>query len=93
MTATRRTTWVRNTGTKRRTANTDAACLTTPLYHLPTVDHSIVMYLMGPDGEFIDFYTQLMSASEVAAKAGATIAGLEAAAGRAPKGWWSRVVG
>lgn len=26
------------------------------------------MYLIGPDGEFMDFFTQLMSASEIAAK-------------------------
>jgi protein SCO1/2 len=28
------------------------------------VDHSIVMYLLGPDGVFIDFYTQLADADE-----------------------------
>ena len=32
------------------------------------VDHSIVMYLMGPDGEFIDFFTQFATANEVADK-------------------------
>ena len=51
------------------------------------VDHSIVMYLMGPDGEFIDFYSQLMSAPEIADKMGATIARLEKEAGRGPKAW------
>ncbi len=30
------------------------------------VDHSIVMYLMSPTGEFLDFYTQLMTAGEIA---------------------------
>ena len=93
MTATRRTTWVRNASDEAPHRECRRRMSHHPHHHLPTVDHSIVMYLMGPDGEFIDFYTQLMSASEVAAKAGATIAGLEAAAGRAPKGWWSRVVG
>jgi len=60
--------------------------------HLPplstfAVDHSIVMYLMGPDGQFIDFYTQLMSAPEIADKLAATIARLEKEAGRGPKAW------
>jgi protein SCO1/2 len=32
------------------------------------VDHSIVMYLMGPDGEFVDFFTQFATASEIADK-------------------------
>ena len=45
------------------------------------------MYLMGPDGEFIDFYSQLMSAPEIADKMGATIARLEKEAGRGPKVW------
>lgn len=28
------------------------------------VDHSIVMYLVGPDGKFLDFYTQMTEAEE-----------------------------
>lgn len=32
------------------------------------VDHSIVMYLISPEGEFIDFFTQLMTASEITEK-------------------------
>jgi protein SCO1 len=29
------------------------------------VDHSIVMYLMSPDGEFLDFFTQKMEAADI----------------------------
>jgi protein SCO1/2 len=29
------------------------------------VDHSIVMYLVGPDGDFLDFYTQSAEVSEI----------------------------
>jgi hypothetical protein len=29
------------------------------------VDHSIVFYLMGPDGKFIDFFSQLMTSTEI----------------------------
>jgi len=32
------------------------------------VDHSIVMYLMAPDGTLAEFYTQLMTAGEIAAR-------------------------
>lgn len=32
------------------------------------VDHSIVMYLMSPEGEFLEFFTQLMTATEIADK-------------------------
>jgi len=37
------------------------------------VDHSIALYLMGPTGEFVDLYTQLMTAPEIAAKITDTI--------------------
>lgn len=29
------------------------------------VDHSIVLYLVGPDGEFIDFFTQRLQVGEI----------------------------
>ncbi|KAF1780208.1 Armadillo-type fold [Phytophthora cactorum] len=32
------------------------------------VDHSIVMYLVGPDGEFLDFFTQTARVDDIAAK-------------------------
>ena len=32
------------------------------------IDHSIVMYLVGPHGEFVDFYTQMADADEVVAR-------------------------
>ena len=41
--------------------------------HCVAVDHSIVMYLMGPDGQFIDFYTQLMTAPEMTERIAAVI--------------------
>lgn len=43
------------------------------------VDHSIVAYLMSPEGEFLDFYTQLLTAGEVAERMAATIAKQEKA--------------
>jgi len=30
------------------------------------IDHSIVLYLTGPDGQFLDFFTQSLSAADVA---------------------------
>ena len=30
-----------------------------------SVDHSIILYLMGPDGEFMELYTQSVDASDV----------------------------
>ncbi len=32
------------------------------------VDHSIVLYLVGPDGEFLDFFTQRMQVGEIVDK-------------------------
>lgn len=32
------------------------------------MDHSIVIYLLGPNGKFLDFFTQLMTAPEIIAK-------------------------
>lgn len=29
------------------------------------VDHSIVLYLVSPDGEFLDFFTQRMEAKDI----------------------------
>jgi len=34
------------------------------------VDHSIALYLMGPDGKFMDFYPQLTEPEEAAADIG-----------------------
>eukprot|EP01138_Halocafeteria_seosinensis_P001472 gb/GECG01001508.1/.p1 GENE.gb/GECG01001508.1/~~gb/GECG01001508.1/.p1 ORF type:complete len:287 (+),score=23.41 gb/GECG01001508.1/:1-861(+) len=41
------------------------------------VDHSIVLYLLSPDGEFIDFFPQMMEASEIAEKIAHKIKDLE----------------
>lgn len=35
------------------------------------VDHSIVLYLLSPDGEFLDFFTQKMQISDITKKIGA----------------------
>ena len=32
------------------------------------MDHSVVIYLLGPDGQFIDFFTQLMTPAEIEAR-------------------------
>ena len=32
------------------------------------VDHSIVMYLIGPNGDFLDFFVQSMTAAEIAGR-------------------------
>lgn len=32
------------------------------------VDHSIVMYLIGPDGEFLDFFTQSARVDDIVKK-------------------------
>ena len=32
------------------------------------VDHSIVLYLVNPDGEFVDFFTQRMEDKEIVEK-------------------------
>lgn len=32
------------------------------------VDHSIVMYLVGPDGEFLDFFTQSARVDDIVKK-------------------------
>lgn len=37
------------------------------------VDHSIVMYLMDVDGEFIDFYTQSTSISDIVTRISTSI--------------------
>lgn len=60
------------TGTPEQVA---AACRAFRVYHSVAdqdeededdylVDHSIVMYLIGPDGVFLDFYTQLTEVDE-----------------------------
>jgi len=49
----------------------------TPHPPFSAVDHSVVIYLLGPDGEFIDFFTQLMTAGEIEAKTRKIIASRE----------------
>ena len=44
------------------------------------------MYLMGPEGQFIDFYTQLQTAPEIAERMATTVKKLEQEAGRGG-GW------
>ena len=34
------------------------------------VDHSIVMYLVSPDGEFLDFFTQRMEVRDIVERIG-----------------------
>lgn len=61
------------TGTPNQVAK---ACKAYRVYHSPQktvnededylVDHSIVIYLLAPDGEFLDFFTQLAEADEIA---------------------------
>jgi cytochrome oxidase Cu insertion factor (SCO1/SenC/PrrC family) len=41
---------------------------TSPSLSACAVDHSIVMYLMSPEGEFLEFFTQLMTAPEISDK-------------------------
>lgn len=41
---------------------------TPPPRSLCAVDHSVVIYLLGPDGQFIDFFTQLMTPAEIEAR-------------------------
>ena len=37
------------------------------------VDHSTVLYLVGPNGDFLDFFTSSVSAPEIASRIGAHI--------------------
>lgn len=59
------------TGTPKQIADT---CKAFRVYHIQQeheededylVDHSIVIYLLGPDGEFLDFFTQLIEEDEM----------------------------
>ncbi len=43
----------------------------------PAVDHSIVMYLIGPGGDFLDFYVQQATAGEISARILDTIASMQ----------------
>lgn len=42
---------------------------------------------MGPEGQFIDFYTQLLTAPEIAERMNNTVTKLEKEAGRGKSGW------
>ncbi len=41
------------------------------------MDHSIVMYLMGPDGTFLEFFVQQALAPEITERTLATIARMQ----------------
>jgi cytochrome oxidase Cu insertion factor (SCO1/SenC/PrrC family) len=43
------------------------------------VDHSIVMYFMDTDGEFVEFFTQLAEAPDIAARMSRMIRDMERA--------------
>lgn len=51
------------------------------------VDHSIVMYFLGEDGEFIDFFPQLCEAPEIASRMAETVRERLEADGRLKKQW------
>jgi protein SCO1/2 len=69
------------TGTPAQVA---AACKSFRVYHVPQqtqnegdeylVDHSIVIYLLAPNGEFLDFFTQLAETDEIVARIRSRIA-------------------
>jgi len=48
------------------------------------IDHSIVMYLVGPNGDFLDFYTQMADAKEVERRIKAQVSGYRPAASAPP---------
>ena len=54
------------TGKKFRVYFTKARLSDKPDDYL--IDHSIVLYLVGPDGKFLDFFTQATPADAIAAK-------------------------
>lgn len=55
------------------------------------VDHSIVIYLVGPDGEFMDFFTQIMTASDVTTKLERLVAEDDARRNPPPEGALTRL--